>query len=66
MINIADFNNKLDIIETRARQNLTCQDLDIVIATIGVTKSSAYLWEPIEIGGYGLFEKKNLVNQLMA
>lgn len=58
LVNIADFNKKLDIIESQARQGLTCQDLDIVIATIGVTRSSAYLWEPIELGGYGLFEKK--------
>ncbi len=58
IINIEDFNKKLDLIEMQAKANLSCQDLDIILATIKVTKSSAYLWEPIEIGGYGLFEKK--------
>lgn len=58
LVNIDDFNKKMDIIESKAKSNLKCQDLDIVLATISVTKSSAYLWEPKDLGGYGLFDKK--------
>lgn len=50
------FNVNLSFIEQKAKANLTCNDLDIVLGTIEVAKNSAKLWAPTSIGGDGLFD----------
>ncbi len=51
------FNTKLNEIQTNAEHTLYGQDLDIIKASIIVGRSSAYLWAPKSIGGYGLFDQ---------
>jgi hypothetical protein len=41
-------------IENNAKKHLDCNDLDIIIGVIKITKASAYLWSPKSDGGYGL------------
>lgn len=50
------FNDKLNSIEQQAQANLSCNDLDVVLSTVKVAKSSAKLWAPTALGGDGLFD----------
>lgn len=50
------FNDKLNSIEQQAQANLSCDDLDVVLGTVKVAKSSAKLWAPTTLGGDGLFD----------
>lgn len=54
--NLSTFNSKLNSIEQEAINNLTCSDLDLVLGTLKVAKSSAKLWAPTSMGGDGLFD----------
>ncbi len=54
--NLDAFNDKLSLIEQEAQANLSCDDLDVVLGTVKVAKSSAKLWAPTTLGGDGFFD----------
>lgn len=55
---IADIQNSLDAyVVDVVEKELTGNDLQAVLGTISITKSSTYLWFPEELGGYDLLTK---------
>ncbi len=56
-ITLQEMQQKLLSIETRVGNSLTGADLDIVLGTLEIAKSSAYLWAPESEGGYDLYTK---------
>lgn len=52
---LQEMQQKLQQIEARANLSLHNIDLDIVMGTLEITKSSAYLWAPESEGGYDLY-----------
>jgi hypothetical protein len=54
---LQEMQQKLQGIEARANVSLHNIDLDIVMGTLEITKSSAYLWAPESEGGYDLYTR---------
>lgn len=55
--NLQDIYNEIDKIERDANEKLRGNDLAIVIGTIAIARSSAYLWAPENQRGYDLYSK---------
>lgn len=56
ILNLPTFYIAMDNIAGRAKSQLYGLSLDTVLGTVSVAKSSAYLWAPVQMGGYGLFD----------
>lgn len=57
IITLLDFNQRLDAILSAAENSLENEDYDKLKAGIIVAKSSAYLWAPTNMDGYGLYDQ---------
>lgn len=55
--NLSSFNSQMDVLYETVSINLNCEEADYVLGTILIAKSSAYLWAPTDIGGYGLYDQ---------
>jgi hypothetical protein len=53
--NVADFQNTLSQLQENARSNISdVTELNAVLASLEVFKSSAYFWAPVNLGGSGI------------
>ncbi len=51
--NLIELQKKLNLLESKARQELQCGALEIVLVNYSVLRNSAYFWLPVEEGGSG-------------
>jgi len=55
--NISSFNEQIEALKIRARNNIQdINELNVILVTLEVLKSSAYFWSPKSIGGSGIGE----------